>query len=301
MRRAGFSDLPKDERGEMLNRYARLAEKGIDQAKRRRAETPRFIVISDAGNEETAQILANNLESVFNMLHGIFDQDVAPEPQPLKLVAYLFARKSAFDAISSELDMPVVAAGFYTAPGFFAFHVEQRTPEDLLSVMLHETVHAYSDAHLRRAGLLMPIWMEEGLAEYFANSKIEKKQLVPGKTMRGGFVHTHYGGIYRASSQQWSADNVRSAVRAGKAPSLGDILQASYPVFYGEQIQLYYSLSWMLVHFLRHGEPGWADAQFPELMLYLAEGYDADIAMRTAYGIPDAELQARFQKYVLSF
>ena len=193
------------------------------------------------------------------------------------------------------------AAGFYASPGFFAFHVELPTPEDLLSVMLHETVHAYADVHLRRAGVLMPMWMEEGLAEYFGNSKIEKKHLVPGKTMRGGYVNTQYGGIYRASSQQWSADQVRGAVRNGSAPSLDDILQASYPVFYGEQIQLYYTLSWLLVHFLRHGEPEWADTRFPELMLYLAEGYDADIAMRTAYGIPDAELHARFQKYVLSF
>ncbi len=301
VRQAEISDLPKDERGEILNRYARLADKSIDRSKRKRFDTPRFIVVTDAGDDRTAETLASNLEATFNILHGIFDQHVAPEPQPLKLVAFLFSSRSAFEAVRAELGAPAFAAGFYASPGFFVFHTEMPTPEDLLSAMLHETVHAYSDAHLRRSGVLLPLWMEEGLAEYFGNSRIEKKQLLPGKTMRGGFVHTRYGGAYRTSSFRMSADNVRRAVRSGKAPSLSDLLQASHPVFYGQDAELYYSLSWILVHFLRHGETTWADTQFPELMLYMVEGYGADVALRTVYGIPDAELAQRFEKYVRTF
>jgi hypothetical protein len=75
-------------------------------------------------------------------------------------------------------------------------------------------------------------------------------------------------------------------------------MRASFPVFYGERRELYYSLSWLLVHFLRHGEEGWAETLFPDLMLYLVEGYDPEASLRAVYGVDEAEMAERFRAYV---
>jgi hypothetical protein len=298
-RQGEISDLPLDERLRLLNRYAAIAEKHLQRAARKRFDSPRFIVVTDAGTPETAEVLAGNLEAVFNILHGVFDEHVEPQPMAYKLIAYLFATEEAFIAARGEIGVAMPAAGFYASPGFFAFHGGAPTAEALLGIMLHETFHAYSDRHLHRPGVLLPLWAEEGLAEYFGNSRIEGKRLLPGKTLRGSFVATHYGGAYYVASQsRLSADNLRRALRSGDAPSLGEVMRASFPVFYGERRELYYSLSWLLVHFLRHGEEGWAETLFPDLMLYLVEGYDPEASLRAVYGVDEAEMAERFRAYV---
>ena len=55
--------------------------------------------------------------------------------------------------------------------------------------------------------------------------------------------------------------------------SLAALLDAGPDIFYGDQRSVYYSTGWLLVHFLRHGEEGWGDDLFPELLLYAVEGY----------------------------
>lgn len=45
---------------------------------------------------------------------------------------------------------------------------------------------------------------------------------------------------------------------------------------------------------------GWAEEKFPALVLYLAEGYPGQEALREVYGSP-AELEAQFREYVRSF
>ena len=298
---ARISALPRQQRGDLLNRYAAIAEKNLDQAERRRVDSPRFIVVSDAGDEETAKLLAGNFEAVFNILHGIFDPQLAPQPQPYKLVGFLFQKRDAFEQTRAALGLAMPAAGFYASPGFLAFHGELPTGDDLLSVMLHETVHAFSDTVLRRPGVLPPLWVEEGLAEYFANSQIKGGQLVPGKTLRGKFLPPHYDTVFRSTRAGATVDQLKRAVKASEAPAASEVMRATFPVFYGDDRALYYGLSWLLVHFLRHGEEGWADTGFPELMLYLAEGYGPTAALRTAYGLDDAQLDAKFTAYVRTF
>ncbi|HVR29662.1 MAG TPA: hypothetical protein VMS86_09005 [Thermoanaerobaculia bacterium] len=297
---ADLSALPPADRRKVLDRYTAAAESNLRRGDRKRFDSPRFVVVTDAGTAETAKALAGNLEAVFNVLHDIFDSHVAPQPQAYKLVGYLFADKEAFLRMRSELGLSTPMEGFYKPPGLFAFHAEMPTQEDLLSVMLHETVHAYSDVFLRRPGVLFPLWIEEGLAEYFANSRIKGGQLLPGKTLRGRFMPPHFGVLYRRTQAGATLDHLRRAVRSGEAPSVNAVMRASFPVFYGDDAPLYYGLSWLLVHFLRHGDESWAGA-FPEIVLYLAEGYDPGAALRTVYGLDEAAIEERFRRYVRDF
>ena len=78
-------------------------------------------------------------------------------------------------------------------------------------------------------------------------------------------------------------------------------LQTGPETFYGTKVDLYYTQGWLAVHFLRHGRPEWVDGAFPKFLLYVAEGYPADQALSTAYGVSAHDLEASYQKYVKSF
>jgi Gram-negative bacterial TonB protein C-terminal len=297
-RRARISMLPPERRAELLRGLAESSEKHLDRRHRQRADSPRFVVISDAPDETTAATLAGNLEATYNLLDSLFRPEVAPQPEPYKTVAYVFWKESSLDAVQAAIGVPPWPAGFYQTPGLLVFHLEVGTPDSLLHTMLHEAFHAYADRHLCRPGFYLPTWFNEGFAEYLGNSEIKRGQLIPGRLLKGKYVLRHSSGAYRMKTDaSWSLDDVKRAMRSGKALSVAQLVRADPTVFYGENRSLYYPMSWLLVHFLRHGRPEWAQTQFPALALYLAEGYPGEDAIETAYGLSLADLDAPFLAY----
>ena len=78
------------------------------------------------------------------------------------------------------------------------------------------------------------------------------------------------------------------------------MLDASPEIFYGERSRLFYASAWLLVHYLRDGSPEGAANRFPQLLLYLAEGYPQLAAFRAVYGAVDSA-DAEFRSYVKQF
>lgn len=292
--------LPPQVQAERLQGFAALAERHLRPGSRRRVDSPRFVVITDSSDPGTPQAIDDNLEVVFNVLDELFRPALEPQPARYKLVVYVFTDRSSFEALAGELTVPEWANGFYAPPGLFAFHLETATVDRLLRVLIHETVHAYVDQHLVRPGFSLAPWLGEGLAEYFSNSEIRKGRLVPGEIREGKYVlDLRRGGAFRQTTGAgWSLDDAKQAVRAGKVTSVGTLVGLAPEAFYGEDIHRHYALSWLLVHFLRHGEPGWADGEFPTLLLYAAEGYPPDAAIEAVYGRAPEDLEAAFRAYV---
>lgn len=299
-RRATIFALPREVQAERLRHYAGLAERHLQPATRRRADTARFVVISDAQEAGTAETIAQNLEAVFTVLDEAFRPGIELQPAPYKLVAYVFWSHASFAGLIEEVASPEWANGLYLAPGLFAFHLETGDVQTLLAILIHEAVHAYADQHLLNPGFELPPWLGEGLAEYVGNSEIQKGRLVLGKVREGHYVlDQRLGGAYRRSTHAgWSLDEAKQAVRSGKAVSPGSLLALEPQAFYGEKASMHYALSWLLVHYLRHGEPGWRDEEFPALLLYLVEGYPADAALEAIYGFSPADLEEPFRAYV---
>jgi TonB family protein len=297
-RRARIARLPRREREEILRRLAVSAEKLLEGKDRRRAESPRFVVVSDSPDAETVQILAGNLESVFTVLDGLFRPAVEPQPEAYKIVAYVYWKRPAFHALLAELGSPDWPNGLYRAPGFLAFHLDVPTVDTLLHLMIHEAFHAYADRHLAHPGRPLPQWFDEGFAEYLGNSEIQKGRILPGRLLKGKYVLGHVAGAYRLkTAAAVGLEEVKRAIRSGAALSVRELVAADGTVFYGEKRDLYYPQSWLLVHFLRHGRPEWAERQFPALALYLAEGYPAEDALAAAYGLAPPELEEPLSAY----
>lgn len=297
-RRARVAALPPEARATLLKRYVEVAEKSLEPGRRRQAESPRFLVVTDAAAEKAAEALAGNLEATFNVLDGLFGAKIEPQPERYKMIAFVFQKKTSFDAVLAALGEPGWPAGFYRAPGFLAFHLETGDVDSLLHLMIHEAFHAYSDRHLSRPGYGLPLWLDEGFGEYLGNSDIKKGELIPGRILHGKFVLSHYGGAsVRRTDAAYGLDDVRRAMRSGKALTVEQLVSADRELFYGEKRDLYYPTAWLLVHFLRHGRPQWAEGSFPALMLYLAEGYPARDALKATYGAAPGDLEAEFRAY----
>ena len=193
--------------------------------------------------------------------------------------------------------------GFYRSPGFLAFHQEVEDSDYLLHTMLHEAFHAFRDSHLTAPGKELPRWAEEGLAEYFGNSKIEKGRLSPGEVSHGKYVIFHAAPVRRLRSRaNWSLREARSDLRGGDAPTVAELLEAGRDTFYGERHRQYYGFSWLFTHFLQHGREEW-DTEKPvaSMLLYRTEGYSGRDAMAAAFGFTPEEVQAEFERSVRKF
>jgi len=292
--------MQSDERLELLEGFAGLAEGHLSAKNKRRFDSPRFIVFTDAPGEEVGQVVAGNLEATFFVLNEILKSKIDPQPEPYKIIAFMYASVDSFNGLKNDVRAHEWSAGFYNPAGLLAFHMNMPSNESLLGTMLHEATHAFIDRYVSRPGVVFPRWLGEGFAEYIGNSSIRKKQLIPGKTRRVQLYRSPWAIEMGRSQILFTIQEVRAAMRKGEALTLREIVEADRERFYGERRRMFYAMSWLLVHFLRHGEEGWADDEFPSLVLYVAEGYPAVDAFTEIYGEPGA-LEDRFRKYVSTF
>jgi hypothetical protein len=293
---------PEMAQAAMLDDLARIAESYMRTKHRRSVSTARVVVVTDDPREEIAETIAANLEAVLFILEGLLHDRIEPRPVRYKLVAYVFERREAFDGFKRDAGIRSWASGSYHPAGLVVFHLEMPSPDTLLRLFLHEATHAFLSRNVVQPGTALPRWLDEGFAEYIGNSTIKKGKLVPGKTPKGQV----YPGRWGRPTLGWSEPRLtlretKKAVRRGTAPTLEETVSADPSLFYGDDRSLYYSMSWLLVHFLRHGGPGWADEEFPILLAALAEGRPTDEAFRSAYGVEPAELNETFRDYVKKF
>jgi hypothetical protein len=293
--------LPLQQRLAMLQNEAQRAVSFMDQAKRKRVESNRFIVFSDAPTTDVPQVMGNNLDALFYTLEDMFSGAIDPQPERYKIVVVVFERRLTFENYKSATRRMEWASGFYYPAGMIAMYREMPTSEILLSTLLHEGTHAFLDRHVVRPGRGFPRWIDEGFAEYIGNSRVKKKQLVPGKTQRSQIYRTPFGLMMGESHQTLSVEEVRAAVRKKTALTVSDLVEADRETFYGEKRDLYYPMSWLLVHFLNHGMDDRGSERFADFLLYVAEGYPAGEVFRSVYGMEPGSLNDRFHDYVRKF
>lgn len=109
--------------------------------------------------------------------------------------------------------------------------------KELAVDLRHECTHAFLHAGLP----LMPLWLDEGLAEYFEVPAAER-----------AFDNPHWNLL------------LKSQVQLGKVPALAELESRQPP---GDLSATEYQQAWSWVHFLLHGPP----AARQELMRYVAD------------------------------
>jgi hypothetical protein len=293
--------MPAKLRLAMLEQEAAIAEKQLNKERRQRADSLRFLAISDAPDSQAVQGLANNLEAAFNILADLVTETVDLQPEPYRLLAFMYADRKSYKGLTAKVNNFDWSAGFYHPSGMIAFHMQMPSNESLVGIMLHEATHAFLDRYVVRPGVRMPVWANEGLAEYMGNSRVKGGKLIPGKT-RKGEAYIGPWGVYRWRSQAMlSVADIKKAIRLRKVLSLERVITADRRTFYSEDRGTYYAMGWLLVHFLRHGKPGWENDEFPVMLLYLAEGYPSREVLESVYGTDLECMEKEFREYVLRF
>lgn len=292
-------ELPEQRRIKLLDDVARRAIGWLDEETTQRAATPHFIVYADGRSKGVAETIAGNLEAVLQTLSTFFGTDVPLYPEKYKLVAVVYEHESQFAQLRSSVFNYEWAAGFYHPAGLISFHREVHTPGRLLSLLIHEATHAFLDRHVVRPGTRIPTWLNEGFADYIGNSRVRKGSLQLGSIASRELFLTMYGLVKAQTAETMDLRFLKRTLRRGEAPPVERILNAESTGFYGgseEEVRMHYAFAWLLVHYLRHGNPAWGEGPFTDLLLYASEGYPVTPILSQRFDLDGEDLEKGFRE-----
>lgn len=196
-------------------------------------------------------------------------------------------------------------AGHYE-PGIIAIHPDLGPDGEPTRSLAHEAVH-----HLNRTQMGFPsddslIWLEEGLANYFALSEIDS-----GGSIKLGAIDTRLQGKYKT---EMSGSSVRLMLNASppysrilmlkeklrRKPEIGleHILGSrSESYFYSDDIFFNYNVSWLLVHYLFHGKEGEYRERFLDYINEAVHGRGGMAVFERVMGITVQDLERELRNY----
>ncbi|MGA8873042.1 MAG: tetratricopeptide repeat protein [Candidatus Acidiferrales bacterium] len=238
---------------------------------------PHFIVISNAGEKEARQtaIRFEQIRTLFRQL--LVGAQNAPSP-----TITIFAVKN--EASLRELLPEYWAKGHGHIAGIFFDHfyqfyaaVQLDAPGDNpYATIYHEYYHSLTVPYF--PGL--PLWLAEGLAEFFGNTQIEDKKAYSGQPDPG----------------------LIQMFQQGRLIPLTTLVSVDYTSpYYNEQNKMseFYAESWALVHYLMMDDNG---SHRPMLIAYLAaldHGATSQEAASKAFG-DLRRLEGTLQRYAQS-
>jgi tetratricopeptide (TPR) repeat protein len=222
-----------------------------------RVESPRFTIISSA-NEERTQRVAENLEVLASSLRQVNERF---DGSTIRTQVLLFARRRdsqpLFDLLLNRDRAP--------SPGVFIEHSDGSgtmvidAAREWNRTIFHELIHNLLSA----SGAEIPLWLEEGIAEYFSTAEFRGRAIILGRPIR-----EHQRTIMRA---QLRAADVIGAPRNSPAAAHS----AFYPTAWG-------IVDWMMRANRRAFYPLLADVE---------RGMPSADAIRKHYGVDAAIIE----------
>ncbi len=179
--------------------------------------------------------------------------------------------------------VPSVVAGsngvFVGGPDYLAAHAEDRTPEEVLRTLYHEGLHQFVYEVVSED---CPVWINEGMAEYFAEATWNGSGFQLGQVPSAGIYavqdaikrgsYIRFRALFAMTPESWIETMRRRPAQAGLA----------------------YPQVWSIVHFLLHGGGGRFAGSTDQFLRLIAHERDQEEALETAFG-PNLSLKA-FEK-----
>lgn len=191
-----------------------------------------------------------------------------------RLPFYLYRTKQAY----LEAGGPKGTAGVFSEGVLMATAGGEVSPQTW-GVVQHEGFHQFAAAVIRAN---LPTWLNEGLAEYFAQAQFTGDSfvdaLIPPERLA----------------------RLVGAMKAGRLKPLKDLMAMSRDQWNGRMATENYDQSWSLVHFLVHGQDGKYQAGFAQFVSRLGSGSNAGGAWKQA-NLPAAPaLEADWRRWWLA-
>lgn len=240
--------------------------------------TPNFVVSGDAPREEL-RLTIDDLESFRSAVGTLFRALPAEATIPTSVVVFKDSQQFARFLPRDEHGRPVSNIGGFFLPGpdtdFIVFGAGGRKFDR--RIVLHEYAHRV----LHRSIRSLPLWLNEGLAEFYSTFEHDSA-LAPAIV---GRPPTDLLSVLHSSEFVPLYKIVDSKL-------LIDILAD------GDRARVFYAESWALVHYLLIGRPGASNQQMAALMDALMRGVPPKDAFASACGVSLAHLDNELRAYV---
>jgi tetratricopeptide (TPR) repeat protein len=216
--------------------------------------TPHFELYTT--NDETT---AYEAVQRFEVLHDFFQQLGMPGGLPnttpqskVRVIAFRSAREFSAHQVSPA------ACAYYQRTRAGDYIVMQDLEPDHYQVGVHEYTHFL----FRGSGLKLPLWLNEGLAEFYSSLESRNGQVIVGRPP--------YGRLRTLRTQSWIT--LKTLFSAG---------QASPYYTQADKMAIFYAESWALTHMLAM-QSDYA-SQFPRLLSLISSGTPALEAVQILY------------------
>jgi tetratricopeptide (TPR) repeat protein len=238
--------------------------------------SPHFLVATN-GNEKQGRRVAGQIERIREAFHMTFPNQRVDPSAPIIVIA-------AKDEKSFEALVPRqwLAKGALQRAGLF-----QRGPEKNYILLrldtmgenpYHSIYHEYTHLLTSQFPEPLPLWLDEGLAEFYGNSEIQQKEVLLGRIGEGEL----------------------QLLREARLLPLKTLFAVDHSSpFYNEENKgsIFYAESWALVHMLTSESFGKQANPLKAYFDLIEKKTDPMTAARQAFGDLD-ELQKRLETYV---
>ncbi len=275
-----------------------LADRNYDSA-----TTAHFAVRTDDPRLETRET-ADLLESFGAFFDQFWSSRTDLLPWEGQAEVLLFYSRYKYDRLYEEPGAPTSSnsVGHYIPYfGVIIAHTDTELPGDFPGLLIHETAHQLT--HQRLFGPEpehLSIWIAEGLGCYFGFTRIDKK---------GGFEAGEIGGAVPAlfrdhpSAATFAPGKLLSEfkrlLRVTDPGFIDDLVRTeTQELFHVEQEGPKYVASWLLVHYMLHGEEGALAGPFVRYIKADLEGKGGAEVLYEMTGKNAETLEAGFLEYV---
>jgi hypothetical protein len=239
--------------------------------------------------DSTRQVLIDRLRLLAESLPRTYARRYGLSGEVPKASVILFARRRDYRAFRElrGVDIQFDAAG-HTETGFVALAAGRRSHQEVATTLAHELAHLLNWQHL---GKDLPIWLDEGLADDMALSKMDAEGRLladPGLDWRNLRFGREIGAVL---------NQVALAMDRGTAPSLPQLLAMDRQSFFANR-QLHYAQSSLWVRYLLSAPGGRANTFRAYLQAAAAgKGFGAE-SLRQQLGEDWAGLEGGFRRWL---
>ncbi len=232
--------------------------------------SPHFTVLTDTGPSQGKEI-ALRFEQMRAVFGSLFHRSRVNIPVPLQIIA--FRNQNEFRNYAPLWKgKPVEVAGYFQGADDRNFIALDMSSTDSYAIVFHEYAHLLLNGNFPR----MPVWFDEGFAEYFSSLRVN------GKTVE-------YGNI---------PPNLPTILQTNRWMPILDLFSTQHDsATYNERDKntLLYAQSWITVHYIM------SEGKLPEAARYLQltqiEHKPIPESIKEAFGVDPAVLEKTVRDY----
>lgn len=290
-------------RDEAASEFVRRADELIKDRNYRWSETGYHEIRTDDPRVDVDAV-AELLRSFEGFFQEFWSAKVEPVEarQPSRL--YLFYSFYKYNKLVNETERfsDFRPAGEYSPYlNVIVIHTDAVPAEDLPSVLVHEACHQMLARRLFPDGAGRSLWLEEGLATYFGHTLRKDGAWQPGRIGGKDVAVVKRGRPGGGDLARAKLRTLRRAIAEVPDFEIHSVVEMETPAaFYGPGSSVRYAASWVLVHWLFHGDDGSHAEAFVRFLKRDSAGEGGAAAFYEEIGITPEELDASWREHLRS-